>query len=830
MSQINNSLISLFLKHRIVFWYDTKKEMRGEFNEIYLPGVEKIEITNNQFGLKYTILREHPSQKYLLYFEGPQPNDIDNWLLDVQLANVVFSADQAAIWLSELGLDPSFLTMIQTHNEFFGSERNRLALKPMIKSGDSISAIMEYMLAILAGSDPQLDEILTIILIELARNKQDKINLLNKCNLDEFFWKEVKQRFGYTSQEIGIEDLALKLFNSGYLVGIGEKPILNNDAHVFIRRFKDNTKSMKEYDLLAEKYSDILSIDADLAHRDYRKLVDVDIFENIEKKIIQELVRGVKEKTIQPSACRELVRKRRSSHWFSKYEYLYEVIENAAWFIEYLQEINIKIDNFQDGIQKYSKSWFKLDQSYRKVIYYSRLAGNLPVIEELLNFIENQYTNNFLLKVNNLWQDQINTLTLWNSSPIPIQSDFFIRYIQPFIDDHKKVYVVISDALRYEVGDELTQTINREDRYEALIEPMVSMLPSYTQLGMAALLPHINLRIASDTSGTVFIDDINSSGSDNREKILKKTVAHATVIRAEDFLEFTREQNRELVKDNDVIYIYHNHIDATGDKKDSENRVFDAVEETIVELVNILKKLTAGNATNMIITTDHGFIYQNRAIDESDFTTIQASANEILYQNRRFVLGKGLLPNPGLKNFIPANLGLVGDVEVQIPKSISRLRLSGSGSRYVHGGAALQEIVIPVIIINKKRESDISQVNVDVIKSTSNIISTSQLSVTLYQTEPASEKRQLRMLRAAIYTQDNKCISDIHEFIFDIESENSRDRERSVRFLLTRDSDKANNQDIFLKLDEKIPNTDQYKEYKKVTYTLRRTFTADFDF
>lgn len=47
---------------------------------------------------------------------------------------------------------------------------------------------------------------------------------------------------------------------------------------------------------------------------------------------------------------------------------------------------------------------------------------------------------------------------------------------------------------------------------------------------------------------------------------------------------------------------------------------------------------------------------------------------------------------------------------MQIPKSINRLRLKGSGSRFVHGGATLQEVVIPVISINKKRQSDVGKV------------------------------------------------------------------------------------------------------------------------
>jgi hypothetical protein len=70
--------------------------------------VTKLEIANNEFGLKYRILRQEPGAKFLLFKDGPEPPMPENWLLDVQLASAVFKADQAAIWLAELGLPLQF--------------------------------------------------------------------------------------------------------------------------------------------------------------------------------------------------------------------------------------------------------------------------------------------------------------------------------------------------------------------------------------------------------------------------------------------------------------------------------------------------------------------------------------------------------------------------------------------------------------------------------------------------------------------------------------------------------------------------------------------------
>ena len=100
--QIVQGLKSHFEKHRIVFWYDSKKEMREQFDSFKMANVEKIEINNNEFSIKYLVLRKYPEQKFLIYKFGPEPeNPTDNWLLDIQLSYGQFRTDQIQMWLKE---------------------------------------------------------------------------------------------------------------------------------------------------------------------------------------------------------------------------------------------------------------------------------------------------------------------------------------------------------------------------------------------------------------------------------------------------------------------------------------------------------------------------------------------------------------------------------------------------------------------------------------------------------------------------------------------------------------------------------------------------------
>lgn len=206
------------------------------------------------------------------------------------------------------------------------------------------------------------------------------------------------------------------------------------------------------------------------------------------------------------------------------------------------------------------------------------------------------------------------------------------------------------------------------------------------------------------------------------------------------------------------------------------------------------------------------------------------SGDELLYVDRRFVLGRGLRESSSFKTFQPAQLGLAGSLQVQIPKSINRLRLKGSGSRFVHGGATLQEVVIPIISINKKRQSDVGRVDVELIGGGGKTITTGQLAVVLYQTEPVTDKRQPRRLRVGLYTLAGELISDVHELRFDMSSANPREREVAVRFILSRKADDCNNQQVELRLEEPVDGTSQYSRYHAARYTIRRSFTSEFDF
>jgi uncharacterized protein (TIGR02687 family) len=388
-NRISHALSKLFERHRIVFWYDAKQELRSEFEELDLPGVEKLELANNEYSIKYRILREQPEQPFLLYHEGPQPADLDNWLLDVQLAHGEFRTEQVAIWLSELGLGLEFKDLVQDHVAFFEAVKRKDALKKLLKADDTRGAVRLKMLAVCAGSEPRMDSVMEHLLQELADGREDKIKLIGRCSLDTFLWEQLTRWYGYESDEPGIRDFVIELFKSCYAMGTDGQVKLTGDALVFLKRWKDSRQFEGGFEKLSNECAQVLNIEQLLSEQDFRDLMDLDYFCLMDQKIISDLVRAVVSRTVASPDVALWVRQRRQGHWYQEYRHLYKAVDYAARFIHTLDNTRLEMDSLADGIQRYCTHWYQLDQLYRKFTYHVRMSGQASLMGNLTDQIEN---------------------------------------------------------------------------------------------------------------------------------------------------------------------------------------------------------------------------------------------------------------------------------------------------------------------------------------------------------------------------------------------------------------------------------------------------------
>ncbi|MCK9398994.1 MAG: BREX-1 system phosphatase PglZ type A [Bacteroidales bacterium] len=829
MNKIEEALSKLFAKHRIILWYDEGSELKEEFDALALEGIEKVVVDKNEFYVKYLTNKQKPNQQFLLYIPAKKPVHSENWLLDMELAHYVFQTKQEAMFAQELELDYDFTALIAEHIEFFKNKDRRALLKDLLGKEDDFQAIRYKMLAVLFNTDNvSLISFLQVHASAYNDGNERYDRELERYNLKTFYWKEISRKYGYTNEKPTVYDFLIEVFNNNF--SISKRTGIAKESKILISMWKDSISYKDAYRSLSQKIAGDLKIESVLNDASIDDVIDDDLFELIDKKIISELAQLICEEGISADRLSQLTKKRENKYWYLDYEDFYACLDMGMQMISLIRKIDkTEIGSFEDGINAYAGKQYQIDYHYRKYIYHYRRAKQNKVLQPLTEKVEKVYCNDWLLDYGNRWQKIIDGTDKWYNQYKVAQGRFFADHVQPFVSKGQRLFVIISDAFRYECGKECLQKIQAEKRFEGELEHMVSTLPSYTQLGMAALLPNKAMSFQPE-SEYVLIDGNSTQGVQARSKILEQNAGvRAAAINAEDFVKMnSATDGREFVKQYDLIYIYHNRIDKVGDDKTSEEKVFEAVEQEIEFLMDVLKKIAAMNGNNMFITADHGFLYQNKELADSDFSIGEISG-DIWKESRRYVIGKNLKGDASTKHFTAEQLNLSGDAEVLIPKSINRIRIKGAGARYVHGGATLQEIVIPLLKVAKKRQDTTKQVDVDIIKSTDKI-TTNILAVSFLQTELVSDKVLPRHIRSALYADDGEMLSDQFTYLFDVMEGTERMREVKHRFhLSSKASGKYKNQRIKLVLEEPVEGTSKWKQYKEYTYTLNISFTNDFD-
>jgi uncharacterized protein (TIGR02687 family) len=384
--------------------------------------------------------------------------------------------------------------------------------------------------------------------------------------------------------------------------------------------------------------------------------------------------------------------------------------------------------------------------------------------------------------------------------------------------------VIISDAFRYEAAVELEQRVNEKRYSKATLTSQLGVVPSYTTLGMASLLPHNTLDYKNDTDD-VLVDGMSSQGTLQRNKILESYEGMA--ITAETLRGWSRDEGRQALKDQYLIYVYHNVVDAIGDDAATENRTFQAVNDAIGELAELVRKAQMQfNTSTVIVTADHGFLFQQSKLEDADRTSLTEKPVDYIKSKKRYVVGQNLAePKDALYGSTRVTAGTETDTKFWVPKGANRFHFVG-GARFVHGGVMPQEIVVPILIAKALRGDDAaartkSKVGVISAKSGLKMVNNIQ-SFDLLQTEAVDDQALPMTASIAIY-DGNKMVSSEEVITFDSQSDAMTERVKKARLSL-QGSDFNRNSDYFLIIKDKDLDT----ELERYKVTIDLAFTDDF--
>ena len=810
-------------KSRIVFWHDDGGEFKDTLPELDLGDVSVIHVDDTPtLEIKIKLELEDLTGKYLLYSAKPQLSPDNDWLLSLRLHSKPFYADLASMSLQELGLDEAALREHMKERLPFLKSRNRLdALKKLIDPKDNELTVDTKMIAVLAGTgQAELFDILLKIfsedsfLKELNDEHSSVYKDICKFKLESSFWRLINDKFSYPKDKPKLKDILINLFVTDFVDSIKtstpaslshfliENKTSRNNATVFLSLWRNSVAYYTSYDKIATQLAHELNISKTIDNLEQDAISGCMTFESVEKRLLtilrDDLAQGV---FIKPDELRKLIRKRREGHWANPsfknnhdneniYSVGYEALEHASEILGFrkLHDDVISFDSVESAYKSYIEKYFLMDKRYRLFHEAARLLEKWDFLKNLIPVIEKCYCNWYLDQLATSWGSVIkssssNFLDKWKILEIRNQYNFYTRYVKPQLSGSRtRVYVIISDALRYEAAEELCSSLNTKYRFSASLESMLGVLPSYTALGMAALSPHEKISFKQDSAYSVLVDGEPFASNEDRSKLLSKYEGIA--VKSTELSSMKQDEGREFLKNHRLIYIYHNSIDAAGDHAASESNTFESVRKAINDLSNLVNQIINNfNGTHIFVTSDHGFLYQESPTSNNHKTEISVKSTSLIKSRKRYVLGNDLgTTSDAWTGNTSKTAGTDMGLDFWIPKGRNLFNLVG-GSRYVHGGGMPQEIVIPVIHVKAVKGSEasntaIKKVSVMLLTEFNKMVTNVQ-KIEFIQTEAVSDRRKPNVLRVSLRDGD-KLISNEQTLTFDSSSSNLDERKRNA--------------------------------------------------
>lgn len=773
LQNIQEQLNTEFAKEstRIIFWFDDKGEYEDEVAELYLDNATLHILDGaNWLYTKWLLHEQDTEGKYLVYAPFSRPSDAENPLADLYYYSAPYYTDRISQMSQEIGIDNRFKEHMAQYGNFW---KNKVRIEKFKSLGiDHFNVEMIDIGLIAVLTEVKIANFEEIVRQLLLTDATEYIKALENNNLLERFWQLCNKYFGYDAENPNLDDLAacMVITYAASALKTSVPTVMKsyvlkkrNDVVVFVRNIMDNVSYRKQYDELAEKIDKSLRFTAKISDEIKKdsgsiQLVDIfacDAFSGIDDILINwcldKLNDEILDAQIDGMNIAQIADQRISKafHYGEKYQNEYKAIKYA-----YLMMKSVSLMEYTSDVavlvQDYQKETYLIDSYYRWFYYaYDQIEENDRFSEARLR-VENIYSNTYLQKLVPKWNDGLDDETVTSIGLIK-QENFFKHYLRAY-DGKDRVIVIISDALRYECAKELMSKLELDEKCDARMDAMIGVLPSVTSLGMASLLPHKELYVGAEMNVTV---DGNSCGDIvSRDKVLKVQNENNIAVSFDEIYK-NRGRAKELLQEKNVVYVYHNQVDARGDKQASENEVFRACEEAIKEIVELIHQLTGDiSATKYIITADHGFLYKRDKLQEFDKVSFRKEICE--YSNKRFLLTTERVNEQGM---LSRSRSYLDKLYVTTPIGTDIFKVAGGGQNYVHGGSSIQEMLIPVIEVKtakgKMKTDFVDVILTSVSRKVTNLITYFDF----IQTEKVTEVMKARNIIAYFATESGEKIS-----------------------------------------------------------------------
>lgn len=789
LKQITDKLNTEFVGdiRKLVFWYDSNAEFESDIDTIELQNAKVLKLQkDNQFYIKYFLERKDKVTNYLIYAPFSKPSIKENHLADTIRYSKEFFADRASLLAIDLGIEERYKPILQHYIKFFAAkDRTQKFYELEIENFNKHVIETALMSVICKTKIVSFEEIVRTIITEEELEGNKYLAEFEKYNLLEPFWKMCEETFGYTDAAPTLIKFIFTLFVTYTSKSIRSdlpqawknySSYKSGNILAFLDSLMNSIVYKEDYENIAKMVYNSLNGETVLSKLSADALVDFEVFYQVDGILIKWLIERLENEDTDAKlnglSIPEVCKKRRKMHYGIKYYSHYYILENAYHLIKNARYETKKTAG--ELWKQYISNDYLIDQRYRYFYYHYDSVTNNMIYDNLRDLVENIYTNEYLNKLLVAWNKAYTEAG--TDTGLVKQQDFYNKFVK---NSKERVIVIISDALRYEVGQSLINKLQSDEKCTATITCMQSVLPSYTRFGMSALLPHQELSMSDDFK--VLVDGKVCDDLKSREQILQTYVPKSCTVQFDDIKTMKVSELKEITAGQDVVYVYHNQIDARGDKLNTENEVFIACEEAIEEIHTMIKRMTSASNIHFIVTADHGFIYKRDKIAESD--KIGGIDKKDTFAGRRYIVSDEKINAEGIVSVTLGDVLKNNDARViSLPIGSDVFKIAGGGQNYVHGGSSPQEMIIPVIDVKtNKNYTETKTVSIALI-SLVNKITNLTTNLDFIQSDPVSDVNKETTYKVYFVTDDNEKISNDNIYVADKKEDDASKRIFRMRF------------------------------------------------
>jgi len=842
-----------YTTRRVIFWKDADGKYSEFVDTLEIPGVKIHKLTGaNNFQTKYLLEKLDTHSNYLIYDPLSFEKVSDNWLCDMEIYSEEFRADYFSQLMEELQIPakPNLRQTVKDYTKFFDSKERRQKFIALGHEYNHPNDIQYDILAVLVSAKKSdAASIMAAVLADSRSLEENRaFEKIQKYGDTSRFWKMVQAHTGYAydnnpsllslAAHILLSALS-KTMKESFFRGMESQMSKTNSSYCYslIHDWLYSSQS-DDLQMICREVEEELHLPQRFDKLEVDDLLTSECFPCINERILSRFLAEIGENVVKIDAIQKAVEKRRALIWYEPIKPYFDGILKISYMAQFRQTHvgGFHIVEASAIWKKYTADYCNMDSYYRRfyLAFGESQKNTNTELEDAFkgasDYVENLYRNWYLEDLASQWTQAIRDdyATKGELSSINRQNDFYRQEVESQ-SASGRVYVIISDGLRYEMAAELADQLTAETKGSTDIASCQAVFPTKTEYGMAALLPH--KRLGLDNQLNILADDMPTGGLVGREKVLVSHVPDSVALTSDRLIQMKKDERRNAVNGKSVVYIYHDVIDKSGESEITD--FFADCEKAIIEIKNLVRIITGDlSGTNIIITSDHGFIYTNQALTESSKAEKSLISGDLFEYKSRYAIASS---DAEAEHMITVSMQNYNrpDLIGFAPQDYIRFKKPGGSSvkKYMHGGLSLQELVVPIIHFKNLKTSSKKYVETQkvsvILMTQSRKISNSIFSLDFYQQEPAGGKMQPTILDIYLADSAGRPVSDKQTLIADRTSEVGKDRQFRLQFNL-RNMTFAKTETYNLIMIDKEPFS--LEPIQPVEFTIDISFTSDFEF